>query len=326
MRAMNSNSVHLIATDPPFNKGRDFHAIPTSLSKGASFHDRWRWDKDTHEEWHDQLQDDWPGVWAVIDWTRVVHSDAMAAFLCYMAVRLIEMHCILREDGSIYLHCDHTAAAYLKTLMDATFGESNAQNSLVWERIKGAGKGSQHRRKCFSRCTDTLLFYTKGKTWTFNTKDIAKFSDTLDASFSREDEKGKYKRRSPFRPPGLGSRPNLCYEYKGITPPHTSGWTCSKAKLIELDNQGELEWTPNAVWRKQRPNYGIIPSDFWGDITQAGGKERTGYPTQKPLSLYQQIIRASSNRDDIVFDPFAGCATTPVAAELEGRQWIACDL
>ena len=76
---MNSGSVHLIATDPPFNKRRDFHATPESLAKGASFQDRWRWDEDVHPEWVDQIQDDWPGVWAVIDWTRMVHSYAERA-------------------------------------------------------------------------------------------------------------------------------------------------------------------------------------------------------------------------------------------------------
>ena len=78
MRSMNSGSVHLIATDPPFNKGRDFHATPESLAKGASFQDRWRWDEDVHPEWVDQIQDDWPGVWAVIDWTRMVHEVTRA--------------------------------------------------------------------------------------------------------------------------------------------------------------------------------------------------------------------------------------------------------
>ena len=75
MRAMNSNSVDLIATDPPFNKGRDFHATPDSLSRGAKFQDRWSWDKDVHDEWKDQIQDDWPGLWFVIEAAEVSHSE-----------------------------------------------------------------------------------------------------------------------------------------------------------------------------------------------------------------------------------------------------------
>ena len=110
MRSMNSRSVHLIATGPPFNKGRDFHATPESLAAGASFQDRWRWAEDVHPEWVDSIQDDWPAAWAVIDWTRLSYGDDMAAFLCFMAVRLMAMHRILRDDGSIYLHCDPTAS------------------------------------------------------------------------------------------------------------------------------------------------------------------------------------------------------------------------
>ena len=58
LRGMNSGMVHLIATDPPFNKNRDFHATPDSLAAGARFSDRWRWDKDVHPEWEDQIKDD----------------------------------------------------------------------------------------------------------------------------------------------------------------------------------------------------------------------------------------------------------------------------
>lgn len=83
LRSINTGTIDLIATDPPFNKGRDFHATPDSLADGASFQDRWRWDDDVHPEWIDQMQDDWPGVWAVVDWTRMTHSDALAAFLCF---------------------------------------------------------------------------------------------------------------------------------------------------------------------------------------------------------------------------------------------------
>ena len=59
-RGINSGTIHLIATDPPFNKGRDFHATPDSLAAGARFEDRWSWDRDVHQDWVDAIQDDWP--------------------------------------------------------------------------------------------------------------------------------------------------------------------------------------------------------------------------------------------------------------------------
>lgn len=128
MRAMNSESVHLIATDPPFKKGRDFHATPNSLASGASFQDRWSWERDVHEEWVDQITDDFPKVMNVIRGSRDSYGDDMGAFLCFMAVRLLEMHRILRPDGSLYLHCDPTASHYLKELLDAVFGRENFNN------------------------------------------------------------------------------------------------------------------------------------------------------------------------------------------------------
>ena len=132
LRAMNSESVHLIATDPPFNKGKDFHATPDSLARGASFQDRWSWDRDVHQEWVDQITDDFPKVMNVIEGSRNSYGDDMGAFLCFMAVRLLEMHRILRTDGSIYLHCDPTASHYLKELMDSIFGHKNFLNEIVW--------------------------------------------------------------------------------------------------------------------------------------------------------------------------------------------------
>ena len=97
LRGMNSGTVHLIATDPPFNKGKDFHATPDSLAAGAKFQDRWSWADDVEGEWIDQIQDDWPAVWEVIDAARAAWGDDMAAFLCFMGVRLIETRRVLRD-------------------------------------------------------------------------------------------------------------------------------------------------------------------------------------------------------------------------------------
>ena len=120
LRGMNSESVHLIATDPPFNKSKDFHATPDSLARGARFQDRWRWIEDVHDDWLTEITRDFPEVYAVISTTREVYGSDMAAFLAFLGIRLIEMRRVLRYDGSIYLHCDHTASHYLKMLMDAS--------------------------------------------------------------------------------------------------------------------------------------------------------------------------------------------------------------
>ena len=330
MRSMNSKSVHLIATDPPFNKGRDFHATPESLASGASFADRWRWDEDVQPEWLDQIQDDWPAAWAVIDWSRMTYGDDMAAFLCFMGVRLMAMRRILREDGSIYLHCDPTASHYLKTLMDAIFGVENFRNEIIWQRTTGA-KLSQHAPKQWGSNSDCILFYAKSSR--VHVSPYRKLSDEeFEEKFIHVDEEGRRyftDGLSIFRRPAHGPRPNLCFEWRGFKNPHPSGWTLSRKRLEEEYQKGNIHIVNGRIERrKYAEDYPGQPcGDVWTDIPNLTGKqvECTGYPTQKPLALYQRIIRASSNPGDIVFDPFAGCATTPIAAEIEGRQWVACD-
>ena len=326
MRGFNSNSVDLIYLDPPFNSNRNYAAPIGSQAAGAAFGDTWSLD-DIKREWVEDLEAEDKAIWGSIVSAGLISGESIQAYLTYMAIRLMEMKRVLKPTGSIYLHCDPTASHYLKTLMDAIFGGKNFRNEIVWERIKGAGKTSQHGYRSFGRSSDTLLFYSVSEEYCFAWQSVMMPYSDLKKNFPYEDSKGPFKRRSPFRPPGLGPRPNLCYEYKGIFPPHVSGWTVKASKLQELDEFGELEWVSDSVvWRKQRPGLGIFPTSLWTDIGIPVGKERTGYPTQKPLALLERIIKASSNEGDVVLDPFCGCATTCVAAEKLNRQWIGIDI
>ena len=275
LQAIDSGMVHLIATDPPFNKSRDFHATPDSLAAGGKFEDRWRYDKDVHPEWIDAIKDDQPAVWSVIDTANEIHKKKgkqkedgsdMGAFLCYMGVRIMEMHRILCENGTIYLHLDHTASHYLKAMMDAIFGKQNFRNEIVW-----CYSGGGIPRKDFPRKYDRILRYTKGNDYTFHV------------------ERKPYKENT--QEVGIHST------YSGP------------------DNKIDLA-------------RGTPITDWWTDIPTVTGwsPQNYGYRTQKPLALYERIIRASSNEGDIVLDPFAGCATTVVAAELLNRQWIGMDI
>lgn len=269
LRTMNSESVDLIATDPPFNKGRDFHATPTSLSAGASFQDRWSWKRDVHEDWLDEIADDWPDIMRVIENSRHTYGDDMGAYLCFMAVRLISMRRILKPTGSIYLHCDPTASHYLKTLMDATFGKGNFRNEIIWFYSDTPGRPKSD----FSRKHDIILRYARGSAWTFN-------GDAVKVDI-KEESKARYN-----YPRKLGGK-----EY-------TSG-----------DKSGK------------------IPEDVWKiAAVKKNSSESCGWPTQKPLVLYERIIKASSNEGDFVLDPFCGCATTLVAAERLNRKWVGIDI
>ena len=282
LRAMNSESVRLIATDPPFNKGRDFHATPDSLSSGASFQDRWSWDKDVHEEWVDQITDDFPKVMNVILGSRSSYGDDMGAFLCFMAVRLLEMHRVLRKDGSIYLHCDPTASHYLKELMDSIFGIKNFRNEIVW-----GYKGPSNTKRWFPKKHDIILFFVK--------------SDDA-AIFNRDAVRVPYSE-------SFNTRRKYTEGDSGITAGYSDGR--SQAEIKESFGEGKMI------------------EDWWADIPGGGQISRhelTGYPTQKPLALYERIIKASSNKGDVVLDPFCGCATTCIAAERLGRQWVGIDI
>ena len=131
MRGMNSESVELIYLDPPFNSNRTYEAPIGSEAAGASFKDAWTLDDvDVHE--HGELADRNPAAYSVIEAARQAHGKSMQSYLIFMAVRLMEMHRLLKPTGSIYLHCDPTASHYLKLLMDAIFGRKQFRNEAVW--------------------------------------------------------------------------------------------------------------------------------------------------------------------------------------------------
>lgn len=327
LRGMNSETVHLIATDPPFNKSKDFHATPDSIASGARFQDRWSWRNDIHDDWLIRLQKDEPEVWQIITATKQVYGDDMAAFLCFMGVRLLEMRRVLKDGGSIYLHCDTTASHYLKMLMDAIFGRQNFRNEIIWRRYgshNDVGQGSQH----FGRTHDALLFYVKEWQSCWN-QEFNPLGEAYVASTYRqiEADTGRKYSTSPLTGPGGAAKGNPVYEWNG----HTRAWRYSRETMERLELEGRLHYSKTGYPRQKSyldESKGVPVQDIWADIGSLSGshRERTGFPTQKPLALYERIIKASSNPGDVVLDPFCGCATTPVAAERLERQWVGMDI
>ena len=351
LRAMNSDTVDLIATDPPFNKGRDFHATPDSLAAGASFQDRWKWDEESHPQFTDALRDDPENknIWTAIESARATWGDDMGAFLCFMGVRLMEMHRLLKPTGSIYLHCDPTASHYLKGLMDAIFGRQNFRNEIVWKR--SGGKSDAQR---WGRVSDRLLYYTCGSEFTWNQQYQPHDPDYVRKTYRYDDGDGRgayttMPLHAAGRSAGESGEP-----WRGIDPGKIGnhwrtptkgvmnefivenrlirGWPDEfsgvHARLDALDEAGLVVHGSGLPRVKTylAATKGVAATDIVADIPMASGNERTGYPTQKPLALYERIIRASSNPGDMVLDPFAGCATTCVAAERLERQWVGIDL
>ena len=319
LRGMNSETVHLVATDPPFNKSRDFHATPDSLAGGASFQDRWSWRDDIHYEWLTQIRDGHPEVWNAVMAAKNVYGSDMGAFLCFMGVRLLEMRRVLRSDGSIYIHIDSTAHAYIKMLMDAVFGRSRFRDAITWNR-----SAENLSRKKFRRAAEVILYYSKGSDFVWNPPMEPLSDEQVKRDYRYEDERGRYSTTSCTN---NANRPNMVYEFNG----NTRQWRYSQKTMMRYAKEGMLVYNKDGIPRRKRylaDVPGKLMTNVWSDIKTlaSNSKERTGYPTQKPLALYERIIKASSNEGDIVLDPFCGCATTPVAAEKLKRKWVGMDL
>ena len=332
LRGINSNSIDLIYLDPPFNKKKEFSAPIGSKSEGASFKDIFR-QADLKDEWLGLIADEHPKVHEYINGIQSTGHKSNWCYLTYMAVRLIEIKRILKETGSIYLHCDQTMSHYLKILMDTVFGESNFRNEIIWKRTHSPAKGSQHKPKSWGVNTDTILFYTKSESFELNP--LAKLTDPKEISrrFPRTDKDGRrYNPSAPlFRSKSMGDRPNLCFEWKGFRNRDSSGWRLSKKRLDEEYAKGNIVIEGDRIERRRYlDEYEGVPlGNLWTEeklLIGGQGKERVGYPTQKPVALLERIIRASSKEGDIVLDPFCGCATSCVAAEKLGRQWIGIDV
>ena len=326
LRGMNSGTVNLIATDPPFNKSRDFHATPDSLAAGAQFQDRWSWQDDIHDDWLIAIQRDEPEVWHVITAAKEVYGDDMAAFLCWLGVRLLEMHRVLTDDGSLYLHCDATASHYIKTLLDAVFKQRQFRSEIVWQRT-----GAHNDAKRYGAVSDRLLFYTKSDQWTWNQQYVPYSDEYIKQRYRYDDGDGRLYWRNTMTAAGIvATTPERTFLGRVMLPPSGTHWRFDQDNIDQMEAEGRIYYSSSGMpyvksyldERKGRPI-----QDVWVDVVMSkSGRERTGYPTQKPLALYERILKASSNPGDVVLDPFCGCATTPVAAERLERQWVGIDI
>ena len=342
LRGINSETIDLVATDPPFNKSKDFHATPDSVAKGARFGDRWTWERDAHDDWLEAIKDNWPRAYSVIETARLSYGDDMGAYLCWLGVRLMEMHRVLKPTGSLYLHIDHTAHAYAKCLLDGIFGKGGFKNEVVWKRTS-----SHNSAKRWGPVHDTLLFYTRSDSYTWHRQSQPYTAEYVKRFYRQRDKGGRY-RYGDLTGPGI-RHGDSGQPWRDVDPtPKGRHWAVPdipdgfanpsgyaemtvQDRLDVLDSVGLIHWpeegdTPSFK-RYLKGDKGTPIGDVIDDITpiSAHAEERVGFPTQKPLALYERIILASSNVGDLVLDPFCGCATTPIAAERHRRQWLGID-
>jgi len=331
------DSVDLIYLDPPFNSQRAYNVIfqdqtgKEPASQIQAFEDTWTWGPDTEDAFDAIMAGKYPLELKDMmkAFKEFMGMTNLMAYLTMMAIRLVELRGVLKDTGSLYLHCDPTASHYLKVLLDQVFGITNFRNEIIWKRKTGRGETS-HKSKRYGTCTDILLYYSKSPSAPLKSIYGKSDPDYIEKFFRFTDKHGRKYRIDNLASPS--PRPNLMYTYKGYEPPKT-GWAISKGKMEQWDKEGRLHFPKKKSGRIQRIRYldeleGQQIQNLWDDIgaISSHAKERLGYPTQKPLALLERIIEASSNEGDVVLDPFCGCGTAVAAAEKLGRKWIGIDI
>ncbi len=329
-------SVDLIYLDPPFNSNANYNVLYGTKRGGASqaqshaFQDTWEWGKDAQRALNETAARHLEAGALLEAFQKVFAGSDMMAYLAMMAVRLIEMRRVLKNTGSVYLHCDPTASHYLKVLLDAIFGPVRFVNEIVWKRY-----GAHNDSSTYGRIHDVLLFYSRSEEMVFNKQHEPYSAEYIEERFRFSDPDGRRWAEQNLASPN--PRPNLTYKFKaknGITyDPPSNGWKYTPDRMSALDASGGLHYPARPGGRLRMKNYlderlGVPVQDVWTDITLIGGTspERLKYPTQKPLTLLERIISASSNEGDVVLDPFCGCGTAIEAAQKLGRRWIGIDV
>lgn len=331
-------SVDLVYLDPPFNSNAGYNVLfKSAQGSGAdasieAFGDTWTWGPSSASAMMDIASSTNRPLTVMMQAMHSALGDSpLMAYLAMMAVRLVELHRVLKPTGSLYLHCDPTASHYLKLVLDAVFGAENFRNEVTWKRT-----GVHGDSKTWSRVSDTIFFVTKSSAFTWNEPFQPHSDDYKKSHYSAVDDEGRnYQLTSILSP---SPRPNMTYEWKGFPPP-SMGWRFSIERMTEYDEAG-LIWYPTkadgSFDTSKRPRFkryldeqkGTKLTTIWTDIAPLNSRaqERLGYPTQKPRALLERIIAASSNPGDVVLDPFCGCGTAVDAAQKLGRQWIGIDI
>jgi len=272
LKSMENDNVDLIYLDPPFFSNRNYEVIWGDTGEIRSFQDRWA-----------------GGISHYIDWLKE---------------RVIEMHRVLKQTGSIFLHCDWHADAYIRVqILDRIFGEANFNSHIIWERSFGTGSSKSIALKLPVNI-DSIFYYNKNKNFANYNLQTRPLNEGAMKRYDKIDENGRRFFWADMR-------------------------TYSKERLDELIAKGEAKISPNAKNPRYKKyldmNKGTPIDTLWNDFKFIGNNERIGYPTQKPEALMERIIKMASNEGDVVLDPFVGGGTTIAVADKLNRQWIGID-
>lgn len=360
MQGMKKHSVDLIYLDPPFNSKQNYNLLYTTMTgkpvpeQVEAFCDTWEMDAQKEaiaktmpvlmrEHGVDDYYVDFWRLWMHALRTTQPH---LLAYLIFMVQRLLHMKSILRPTGAIYLHCDPTASHYIKVMMDGIFGHENFRNEIIWQRTNAHG-----RAKKWGPIHDVILFYSAGEKYTWN-RTFQKYEASYIAShYKLKDEHGIY-RTVTLDGPGLrggssgqpwrGVQPGLKGRHWELPPDralpkwfkHPAGYAnmSVQERLDVLDAAGVICWPPRGTLPTYKRYLDVSEGNAIQDVItdipaiNSQAEDRLGYPTQKPIPLLDRIIAASTNKGDVVFDPFCGCGTTIYSAMKNERKWIGIDI
>ena len=332
-------TVDLCYMDPPFNSKRNYNQIYNNVgsddrAQAQAFIDTWKWD-DHARAAHRQILANEQGRFPsqLVNLMRGLHpvlgEGSLFAYLCSMALRIVEIHRVLKPTGSFYLHCDPTSSHYLKLVLDGVFCAQGGdfRNEIVWKRSSAhsdTGQGAQH----YGRVSDTILFYAKSSETTWVQQYLPYDPKYIAENYKRTDPDGRVYRIDNIQGPGGAAKGNPFYEFLGVK----RYWRYSRERMEELYKRGRIIQTrPGAVPQYKRyldEMPGVPVQNIWTDIPVINNRshEALGYPTQKPIGLLERILMTSSREGDVVLDPCCGCGTTIAASEKLGRRWIGIDI
>lgn len=330
-RHIKDGTVDLVYLDPPFNSNREFNILfreqtgNHAKAQVKAFEDTWQWGNEAAEAYQEVVEGGHHRVSEAMQaFRRVLGEGDMLAYLSMMAPRLVELRRVMKATGSIYLHCDPTASHYLKALMDAVFDRANFRTEVIWRRTNAKGLAF----KGMANNHDIILYYTQSDKYIWN-QEYTELDPAYVERFYRyvEPETGRRYQLADLVNPNR-NRPNLTYEFLGVT----RVWRWTKERMEKTLEEGRIVQTkPGTVPRYKRyldESKGTPVDSIWTDIKPipAHGAERLGFPTQKPMALLERIIKSSSDKGEVVLDPFCGCGTAIVVAQSLARKWIGIDI
>ena len=340
LRGLEPESVDMVYADPPFNKGQAYSAPIGSKAAGAMFKDAWTLD-DVDVAWSGEIRARNPAVAAHLEAAGLSAGASMRAYLSMMAIRLLEIRRVLKPSGLLFLHCDTTAGRYLGVLCDAIFGYNQCRNEIRWKRTSAH---SAARR--FGPIHDSILFYSRSDDYQWTDIYQPYDPDYVKRFYRQTDEHGERYRTEPLTGAGLRNGESG-KPWRGFDPSAKGRhWAVPRrwpgaekmprgvhAALDYLDSVGRIHW-PNLEDGQPVSKYrlsdmpGVPAQDVIADVrpVQGNTREKTGYPTQKPIALLKRLILCGTKPGGVVLDPFCGCATALVAAEALGREWIGIDV